>query len=111
MSPAMEAKAQTQEEAAAPLNDDLSNDAVAHKSRVTVVGSGNWGSVAAKLIASNTLRLGSFHDEVRMWAYEETLPNGEKLTDVINSINENVKYLLVLSLEKMLLQTPTLRMQ
>lgn len=30
-------------------------------SRVTVVGSGNWGSVAAKLIASNTLKLNSFH--------------------------------------------------
>jgi glycerol-3-phosphate dehydrogenase (NAD+) len=32
-----------------------------HESKVTVVGSGNWGSVAAKLIASNTLRLTSFH--------------------------------------------------
>lgn len=31
------------------------------RSRVTVVGSGNWGSVAAKLIASNTLKLESFH--------------------------------------------------
>lgn len=31
------------------------------KSRVTVVGSGNWGSVAAKLIGSNTLKLDSFH--------------------------------------------------
>lgn len=31
------------------------------KSRVTVVGSGNWGSVAAKLIASNALKLPSFH--------------------------------------------------
>lgn len=32
-----------------------------HRSKVTVIGSGNWGSVAAKLIASNTLRLSSFH--------------------------------------------------
>lgn len=31
------------------------------KSRVTIVGSGNWGSVAAKLIASNALKLPSFH--------------------------------------------------
>ena len=36
------------------------NDAT-HRSKVTVIGSGNWGSVAAKLIASNTLRLSSFH--------------------------------------------------
>ncbi|KAL6521795.1 hypothetical protein OROGR_018364 [Orobanche gracilis] len=63
------------------------------KSRVTVVGSGNWGSVAAKLIASNTLKLNSYHDEVRMWVSEEKLPNGEKLSEAINRTNENVKYL------------------
>ncbi|XP_026381918.1 glycerol-3-phosphate dehydrogenase [NAD(+)] 1, chloroplastic-like isoform X3 [Papaver somniferum] len=63
------------------------------KYQVTIIGSGNWGSVAAKLIASNTLKLNSFHDEVRMWVFEETLPNGEKLTDIINKTNENVKYL------------------
>ncbi|KAK6928430.1 Glycerol-3-phosphate dehydrogenase, NAD-dependent, C-terminal [Dillenia turbinata] len=62
-------------------------------SRVTIIGSGNWGSVAAKLIASNTIKLDSFQDEVRMWVYEEVLPSGEKLTDVINETNENVKYL------------------
>lgn len=37
------------------------NNEVPTKSRVTVVGSGNWGSVAAKLIASNTLKFSSFH--------------------------------------------------
>lgn len=26
-------------------------------------------------------------DEVRMWVFEETLPSGEKLTDVINRTN------------------------
>lgn len=26
-------------------------------------------------------------DEVRMWVFEEVLPNGEKLTDVINKTN------------------------
>lgn len=34
------------------------------KSKVTVVGSGNWGSVAAKLIASNTLKIPSYHGEL-----------------------------------------------
>ncbi|OAY78121.1 Glycerol-3-phosphate dehydrogenase (NAD(+)) [Ananas comosus] len=47
--------------------------------RVAVIGSGNWGS---KLL-----------DEVRMWVYEETLPNGEKLSHTINQTNENCKYL------------------
>lgn len=76
------------------------------KSRITVVGSGNWGSVAAKLIASNTLRLASFHDEVRMWVFEETLPNGDKLSDVINRTNENVKYLPGIKLGKNVVADP-----
>ncbi|XP_068304580.1 glycerol-3-phosphate dehydrogenase [NAD(+)]-like [Pyrus communis] len=79
-----------------------------HKTRVTVVGSGNWGSVAAKLIASNTLRLSSFHDEVRMWVFEETLPSGEKLTDAINRNNENVKYLPGIKLGKNVVADPDL---
>lgn len=78
------------------------------KSRVTVVGSGNWGSVAAKLIASNALKLPSFHDEVKMWVFEEVLPNGEKLTDVINKTNENVKYLPGIKLGRNVVADPDL---
>ncbi|KAG6424772.1 hypothetical protein SASPL_115192 [Salvia splendens] len=74
--------------------------------KVTIVGSGNWGSVAAKLIASNTLKLSSFHDEVRMWVFEETLPTGEKLTEVINNTNENVKYLPGIKLGKNVVADP-----
>ncbi|XP_038704430.1 glycerol-3-phosphate dehydrogenase [NAD(+)] [Tripterygium wilfordii] len=94
-----------------PMNQNNAGDAalaVSHKSRVTVVGSGNWGSVAAKLIASNTLKLGSFHDEVRMWVFEEKLPSGEKLTDVINRTNENVKYLPGIKLGKNVIADPDL---
>ncbi|KAF5479730.1 hypothetical protein F2P56_000527 [Juglans regia] len=108
MSPAMEPQERPQVEASAPRSNDFSSDGVAHKSKVTVVGSGNWGSVAAKLLASNTLRLGSFHDEVRMWVYEETLTTGAKLTDVINSINENVKYLPGVKLGKNVVADPDL---
>ncbi|CAK9180446.1 unnamed protein product [Ilex paraguariensis] len=81
---------------------------VPNKSRVTVVGSGNWGSVAAKLIASNTLKFPSFHDEVRMWVFEETLPSGEKLSEVINRTNENVKYLPGIKLGKNVVADPDL---
>ncbi|WMV15218.1 hypothetical protein MTR67_008603 [Solanum verrucosum] len=81
-------------------------DEVLQKSRVTVVGSGNWGSVAAKLIASNTLNINSFHDEVRMWVFEETLPSGEKLSEVINRTNENVKYLPGIKLPKNVVADP-----
>ncbi|KAK0590833.1 hypothetical protein LWI29_032270 [Acer saccharum] len=82
--------------------------AVSGKSKVTIVGSGNWGSVAAKLIASNTLNLHSFHDQVRMWVFEETLPSGEKLSDVINRTNENVKYLPGIKLGKNVIADPDL---
>ncbi|CAK8541220.1 unnamed protein product [Lathyrus sativus] len=75
---------------------------------ITIVGSGNWGSVAAKLIASNTINLNSFNDEVRMWVYEETLPSGEKLSDVINQTNENVKYLPGVKLGKNVVADPDL---
>ncbi|XP_059670051.1 glycerol-3-phosphate dehydrogenase [NAD(+)] isoform X2 [Cornus florida] len=49
-----------------PLEEETASDNNTHnevpiKSRVTVVGSGNWGSVAAKLIASNTLKFNSFY--------------------------------------------------
>lgn len=43
------------------VESESENSEAPIKSRVTVVGSGNWGSVAAKLIASNTLKLPSFH--------------------------------------------------
>ncbi|KAM0875028.1 hypothetical protein ACQ4PT_037063 [Festuca glaucescens] len=65
----------------------------ADKHRVAVIGSGNWGSVASRLIASNTAKLPAFHDEVRMWVFEETLPTGEKLSESINQAHENCKYL------------------
>ncbi|XP_044978620.1 glycerol-3-phosphate dehydrogenase [NAD(+)] isoform X2 [Hordeum vulgare subsp. vulgare] len=65
----------------------------AGRHRVAVIGSGNWGSVASRLLASNTAKLPSFHDEVRMWVFEETLPTGEKLSESINQANENCKYL------------------
>ncbi|KAL6135848.1 hypothetical protein ACLB2K_068073 [Fragaria x ananassa] len=96
------------QEAAAASVTQKTEEAAPRKNRVTVVGSGNWGSVAAKLIASNTIRLPSFHDEVRMWVFEETLPSGEKLTDAINTRNENVKYLPGIKLGKNVVADPDL---
>lgn len=48
-----------QEEIASETNTVINQ--LDDKYRVTIVGSGNWGSVAAKLIASNTLKLPSFY--------------------------------------------------
>ncbi|XP_026442346.1 glycerol-3-phosphate dehydrogenase [NAD(+)]-like isoform X1 [Papaver somniferum] len=41
-----------------------------------------------------------------MWVYEETLPYGDKLTDVINQTNENVKYLPGIKLGKNVVADP-----
>lgn len=65
---------------------------MAPEKRVAIVGAGNWGSVAAMIIARNCARLPDFEDEVRMWVYEENI-HGRKLTDIINTDHENVKYL------------------
>ena len=35
--------------------------------RDSVIGSGNWGSVAARIAAQNALKHPEFHDEVRKW--------------------------------------------
>ena len=62
------------------------------KEKVTIVGSGNWGSAIAKIIGRNVLDREEFDDEVRMWVYEEQV-DGKNLTEIINTDHENVKYL------------------
>ncbi|GLJ37057.1 hypothetical protein SUGI_0750830 [Cryptomeria japonica] len=84
---------QQQEDEAPQSFTSNAYSSINRKETVAIIGSGNWGSVAAKLIASNTIKLNGFHDEVRMWVFEEILPCGNKLTHLINQKNENVKYL------------------
>ena len=62
------------------------------KEKVTIVGSGNWGSAIAKIVGRNVLTSDEFEDEVRMWVFQEQV-NGKNLTDIINTQHENVKYL------------------
>jgi len=61
--------------------------------KVCIVGSGNWGSAIARLVGRNAARLpDKFAREVNMWVFEEEV-NGEKLSHIINTKHENVKYL------------------
>uniref|UniRef100_A0A0K0ECC0 Glycerol-3-phosphate dehydrogenase [NAD(+)] n=1 Tax=Strongyloides stercoralis TaxID=6248 RepID=A0A0K0ECC0_STRER len=61
--------------------------------RVAIIGSGNWGSAIARNIGYSTLQhKDTFVSEVKMWVYEEII-NGEKLSEIINSRHENIKYL------------------
>lgn len=50
------------------------------------------GSVIARIIGSNAQKLQHFATTVKMWVYEEVV-NGRKLSEIINTDHENVKYL------------------
>ena len=50
------------------------------------------GSVIAKIVGNNVLDNKSFDNRVPMYVYEETV-DGKKLTEIINTQHENVKYL------------------
>lgn len=61
--------------------------------KVSIVGSGNWGSAIARIVGQTTAANPDVFDKtVRMWVFEEIV-NGEKLSEVINTRHENVKYL------------------
>ncbi|KAJ1160468.1 hypothetical protein NDU88_000970 [Pleurodeles waltl] len=60
--------------------------------KVCIVGSGNWGSAIAKIVGENAAKLDHFDKTVKMWVFEETV-NGRKLTEIINTEHENLKYL------------------
>ncbi|KAF2499840.1 glycerol-3-phosphate dehydrogenase-like protein [Lophium mytilinum] len=80
------------------------------KHKVTIVGSGNWGTTMAKLVAENTkIHTDLFEETVQMWVHEEqvTIPKEsrhfdptselankpQKLSELVNKLHENVKYL------------------
>ncbi|XP_030631953.1 glycerol-3-phosphate dehydrogenase 1b isoform X2 [Chanos chanos] len=60
--------------------------------KVCIIGSGNWGSAIAKIVGSNAAKNPKFDNTVNMWVFEEMI-NGRKLTEIINTEHENVKYL------------------
>eukprot|EP00761_Pharyngomonas_kirbyi_P012623 gb/GECH01012650.1/.p1 GENE.gb/GECH01012650.1/~~gb/GECH01012650.1/.p1 ORF type:complete len:358 (+),score=101.67 gb/GECH01012650.1/:1-1074(+) len=87
----------------------------AQKERVAVIGSGNWGSTIAKLVGEHIQQRRKqteenvdgpeFESEVKMWVYEEEI-EGKKLTEIINSQHENVKYLPNVKLPENIIASP-----
>eukprot|EP01086_Lenisia_limosa_P000480 TRINITY_DN10861_c0_g1_i1.p1 TRINITY_DN10861_c0_g1~~TRINITY_DN10861_c0_g1_i1.p1 ORF type:complete len:346 (+),score=127.17 TRINITY_DN10861_c0_g1_i1:86-1123(+) len=75
--------------------------------KVTIIGSGNWGSAIAKVIGTTAAKCDRFDTDVRMWVFEEVV-NGRKLTEIINSEHENVKYLPGIKLPKNVRAEPDL---
>lgn len=86
----------------------MSIQSVSMKKRVTIVGSGNWGTVIAAMVAKNLDRLHEdYESELKMWVFEEEV-NGRKLTEIINTEHENPKYLPGISLPRNVLACPDL---
>merc|ERR1719326_2518172 len=63
-----------------------------YSEKIAMVGSGNFGSALVRILGRNALRHDVFDDEVKMYVHEEMI-DGKPLTEIINSTNENVKYL------------------
>jgi len=95
------------------------------KHKVTVIGSGNWGTVISKIVAENTAENGDlFEPQVNMWVFEEQVeiskdskyydPSSplcqtpQNLSEVINKFHENIKYLPRISLPTNLRANPSL---
>lgn len=78
--------------------------------QIAVIGGGNWGTAIAKHLAENVLRRTDtqFARQVNLWVYEEILESGELLTETINTMNENVKYLPFVSLPKTIVASSSL---
>jgi len=102
----------------------VANGSARRKHKVTVVGSGNWGTTVAKLVAESTREHPDvFEEDVQMWVFEEqvTVPKDsphydaavgdqpQKLTSIINKYHENVKYLPKIALPSNVVANPSLQ--
>lgn len=60
--------------------------------KVAVVGSGAWACAATQMISLNCRIKPLFQERIDMWVYEEDYDGG-KLTDKMNELHENPKYM------------------
>jgi len=77
--------------------------------KICIVGSGNWGSAIARIVGENAATHNEFETQVNMWVFEETIGD-KKLTDIINTQHENVKYLPGIKLPTNVIAVPDLAM-
>jgi glycerol-3-phosphate dehydrogenase (NAD+) len=69
------------------------SNALPYKSKVAVIGSGNWGTAVARRIAMNIKKNDLLENkQVKMWVFEEEV-NNRLLSDIINHDHANPKYL------------------
>jgi len=94
--------------------------------KVCIIGSGNWGSAISTIVGKNCARLPYYETLVNMWVYEEmieadshgreggggdntTNKKKEKLTEIMNTRHENVKYLPGITLPTNIIAIPDLK--
>jgi glycerol-3-phosphate dehydrogenase (NAD+) len=75
--------------------------------KICIIGSGNWGSAISLVVGRNAERLEFCESQVNMWVYEEMVDE-QKLTDIINTKHENVKYLPGIQLPENVVAIPSL---
>jgi len=68
---------------------NLSHDELSPSLSLSVI---HRGSAIAKIVGRNAVNNSKFHSTVNMWVFEEMV-DGRKLTEIINTDHENVKYL------------------
>ncbi|SGZ56702.1 CIC11C00000002309 [Sungouiella intermedia] len=107
MNPAMERLQQIAQIVAPGVNSEATKLLEPkHAFRIAVIGSGNWGTTIAKILAENCLsRPHLFRHHVKMWVFQEKV-DGRNLTDIINEDHENVRYLPGVKLPKNLRAVP-----
>eukprot|EP01031_Cornospumella_fuschlensis_P027883 gene27883-33671_t len=66
--------------------------------KVGIIGSGNWGTAVARRVGLN-LQQSHPTESIKLWVHEEMV-DGQKLSEIINSKHENVKYLPDIALPK-----------
>uniref|UniRef100_A0A1B0G9C4 Glycerol-3-phosphate dehydrogenase [NAD(+)] n=1 Tax=Glossina morsitans morsitans TaxID=37546 RepID=A0A1B0G9C4_GLOMM len=62
------------------------------KVSICMVGSGNWGTAVAKVVAENAIRLEDVENRVNLFVYDEIF-EGKRLSETINQHHINSKYL------------------
>lgn len=76
--------------------------------KISIIGSGNWGTAVAKIVSENTAEKSDiFEKNVNMWVFEEEV-GGRKLTEIINTDHENVRYLPDVKLPENLIANPSI---
>ncbi|KAH0480336.1 MAG: uncharacterized protein KVP18_000777 [Porospora cf. gigantea A] len=61
--------------------------------KVSIIGSGNWGTCIARIVAENVQQSYIFDNDVKIWVHADLTHEGEQLVKVMQRDRENKMYL------------------